>query len=426
VTIRGRRVTAVALTLGTLTLALPGSASAKALDPWWYSALSLDEHHREVTGKGVRIAVIDGAINLDAPDLKGADVKLRGALRPGGTNKLDKARSWPTAGYAGHGTAMTALIVGQGTGNAAGGAGIRGVAPGAEVYFYQKDDDPTDTDDAGSPGPLIEQAIRDKVDIISYSYINSTGLSWELQEAWDAGIVVVAGAGAANGQVGEPASIPGVVAVGAVGKDAKPWKDQPGGGGDIIITAPGVDVAAGGMKGTPQQARWVSGLERTGTSDATPLVAGALALVKEKYPDATGNQLIQQMIHLNGRQGYGWDHDNGFGIVNIERMLAKDPAGWPDVNPLLDGAVEAYKKYPMSAYRDPSTPTPTPTPTGRSDASAAASATDESGSSAVPWLIGGAALALGAAAAIIVSRNRSRRTRTLVSAGSTRGNDHGA
>ena len=42
---------------------------------------------------------------------------------------------------------------------------------------------------------------------------------------------------------------------------------------------------------------WVSGSDRTGTSDAAPIVAGALALVKSKYPDATGNQLIQQLIH---------------------------------------------------------------------------------------------------------------------------------
>jgi subtilisin family serine protease len=398
-------------------LAVPGAASAEPLDPWWYSALSVDENHEQATGKGVKIAVIDGALNADAPDLKGANVTLRQALRDGGTGEMFPATSYPKAFYASHGTTMVTLIAGQGTGNAPGGAGIRGIAPDAEVYFYQMDPDPTD-DSFEYSYALFKQAIKDDVDIISFSIGSETGLASVIQEAWDAGIVVVAGAGKKNGLILEPASIPGVVVVGAVDKDARPWKDQPQGAGSITVTAPGVDVPAGSMKGTRTNARWVSGTERTGTSDATPLVAGALALVKQKYPDATGNQLIQQLIHHTDRDAFSWQSELGYGVMRIDRMLATDPTGWPDVNPLLNGPDAARADFPSTVYRDPAAPqpttatptTPAPEPTG--EAPTPAVADDESGSSALPWVIAGAVvvIALGAALVIVVRRRQDRRS----------------
>jgi hypothetical protein len=427
VTLRGR-LAAIALAVMMSLLLVPGTASATSLEPWWYTALGVEKFHSEVTGKGVKIAVIDGALNADAPDLKGAKVTLRTARAADETARRPRAKSYPTAFYASHGTAMTTLLVGQGVGNAADGAGITGIAPDAEVNFYQMDPDPTD-DDVKNSYSLFEQAIEDDVDIISFSFTNETGLEQVIQKAWDAGIVVVVGAGAEGGIVGEPASIPGVVSVGAVDKNAKPWKDQPQGQGDIVITAPGVAVASGAMKGTATDARWVSGDERTGTSPAAPLVAGALALVKQKYPQATGNQLVQQLIHRNGRASFGWDSKGGFGIISIGQMLETDPSGWPDVNPLLKGPRAAYEEFPLAAYRDPGAPepaaaapsTPAPEPADK-PATAATADAGESRSSALPWIVGGAVLAGVLAAAIIIMRNRGRRSRHPVPTSSARGN----
>ena len=426
--IRGRGLVAAAMAALLPLFLIPAPASAEPLDPWWYTALSVDENHQQATGKGVKIAVIDGALNADAPDLKGANVTLRQALRDGGTGEMFPAKSYPRAFYASHGTSMVTLIAGQGTGNAPGGGGIRGIAPDAEVYFYQMDPDPTD-DSFEYSYALFKQAIKDDVDIISFSIGSETGLAPVIQEAWDAGIVVVAGAGKKNGLILEPASIPGVVVVGAVDKDAKPWKDQPQGAGSITVTAPGVDIPAGSMEGTRTDARWVSGTERTGTSDATPLVAGALALVKQKYPAATGNQLVQQLIHNTGRDDFDWQRQFGFGVLRLDKMLATDPAGWPDVNPLLNGPDAARADFPSSVYRDPAAPAPTtaapttPAPEPADDPTAAAAAnTEESGSSALPWVVGGAVLAVALAAVIIILRNRGRRDGQPVPTSSARGN----
>ncbi|WP_159085921.1 S8 family peptidase [Aeromicrobium chenweiae] len=423
-TIRGRSgAVAVAVALTILTLLAPSGASAKPLQPWWFTGLSVASAHEQSTGKGVRIAVIDGALNRDVPELKGAKVKLRSALRSDSL-KLAKARSYSSAFYASHGTAMTTLLVGQGKGNAPGGAGITGMAPDAEVYFYQKDPDPTDQQSEWA-GQLFREAVKDKVDIISYSYTGSLDLDEDIKKAQDAGIVVVAGAGNPNGPVGEPANLPGVVAVGVLDKKIRPWKKQPE--GNITIVAPGVDIASGAMKGTATDARWVSGIERTGTSDATPLVAGALALVKSKYPHATGNQLIQQLIHSVGGRDFGYTQEGGFGVISLEELLARDPAGWPDENPLLKGPNSAFSTYPQSVWKDPSAPTPTPTPAGSADQAAAdqstnAAAQDEP-SSALPWIIGAAALVvlLIVAAAVV----RRRRTASPALTGTTGGTSDG-
>jgi subtilisin family serine protease len=425
---RAHKLAVAVLTPVAAVLLVPGAASAKALDPWWYSALEVGKNHQQATGKGVKIAVIDGALNADAPDLKGANITLRKGIRDGGDrNSLFPAKSYPTDLYADHGTAMTTLIVGQGKGNAPGGAGIRGIAPDAEVYFYQMDPDPTD-EEFEYPDNLFQQAIADKVDIISFSSTNATGLRPLIEEAQAAGIVVVA-AGGSDGPIGEPASIPGVVAVGALDKNAKPWKEQPQGLGTLTISAPGVDVASGSMKGTGDNARWVSGTEGTGTSPATALVAGSLALVKQKYPTATGNQLIQQLIHNPGGRDYDWTRKDGFGVLSLGKMLATDPTGWPDVNPLLEGPDAARAEFPLSVYRDPAAPQPTSaapsTPVSEpadKPAANAAAEDDRSSSSALPWIGGGAVLAVAVVAGIIILRQRNRRGGQPVPTSSTRGN----
>ena len=138
-----------ATALGLCVLLLGGSAGAvnpasaaqatqeKGLKAWWYSALGLEKAHRETTGTGVKIAVIDEAIDPTAPELRGANVKLG--------KDCDGNRVKPATGTkADHGTAVTTLISGTGRGTGPGGLGIRGVAPGAQVTFYADDSDPSD------------------------------------------------------------------------------------------------------------------------------------------------------------------------------------------------------------------------------------------------------------------------------------------
>ncbi|MDQ1129587.1 subtilisin family serine protease [Microbacterium sp. SORGH_AS 888] len=85
---------------------------------------------------------------------------------------------------------------------------------------------------------------------------------------------------------------------------------------------------------------WDSPVLSSGTSLATPIVAGMLALAAQKYPNATGNQLIQSLIHNTGRDdhplAYNPTDGLGYGAASLTRLLSVDPSQYPDENPLLN------------------------------------------------------------------------------------------
>jgi hypothetical protein len=74
------------------------------------------------------------------------------------------------------------------------------------------------------------------------------------------------------------------------------------------------------------------------------LVAGILASAAQKYPEATGNQLIQSLVHNTGPDDHelSYDPENGFGygIASLSHVLREDPAQYDDENPLLDKSLD--------------------------------------------------------------------------------------
>jgi subtilisin family serine protease len=64
-----------------------------------------------------------------------------------------------------------------------------------------------------------------------------------------------------------------------------------------------------------------------GTSYATPIIAGLLAMVKRKYPVATGNQLIQTLIRNTGTGNHSPARDAegevGYGLVSLDHTPAR-------------------------------------------------------------------------------------------------------
>ncbi|MEO5653835.1 MAG: S8 family serine peptidase [Marmoricola sp.] len=442
---RRTRVTAIAALTGLALFATPitgpaqagptttaptyavgkGSDSGTGHVGWWYDKLKVGRAHAEATGAGVTVAVIDGSIDPSVAELQGVDLTRRvdcdGNRVPIRSGSLDD-----------HGTLMSALIAGTGRGNGPGGAGVRGIAPDAKLLFYGIDTaiEPGaklfyECDGYNSPG-LVRDAVKRGADVISIS-IGGLGGDWfkrALKAARDKGAVVVASSGdaSANGLgVESPARFPGVVAVNAVDRNAKPWRYNPAVSivrkpiaeikeGFPVISAPGVDLKTLRWR----DGGWHSDAPATGTSPATALVSGALALVKQKYPEATGNQLIQNLIHFTGgTRAYSFDREYGFGIVSLEKMLDHDPTGWPDENPLLKGPAAAVKDYPMSAYQAPSpspaaqTPSASPAPSAAPPPSAAQSEAESDGPAAGLWfLIGAGVLVVGAAVVFISFRRR--------------------
>ncbi|WP_030483920.1 S8 family peptidase [Nocardioides aequoreus] len=339
----------LALTTAPAATAADANPDGAGVQSWWYNAMNVEEVHQEATGEGVVVAVVDSHVNPDVPDLQGADVTIRPGCEGTRTPVLTDSR-------ADHGTAMTTLIAGQGQGNAAEGRGVVGVAPDAEVRFYSLETDPDNDEvdcDEFETGKMIVRAARDGADVINLSFDGYTSLiDPYVKRAIRMGAVVVAAAGERDSEYDTmryPATVRGVVAVLAADSDGKPWKDNPGildweasarksrGIGDPTLLAPGVNTLAGGYRAGTSE--WVSGGSRTGTSGAAALTSGAFAVLKSRYPEATGNQLVQAMIHHveDGEvQPLTWDEQVGYGLLNLQNAMLLDPRGYPDVNPLQE------------------------------------------------------------------------------------------
>lgn len=340
-----------ALCVAGTALCGPSAAAADKEDPatsgfapvsesdWWYDAMQIPKAHEQVTGKGAKIGLLEDAWDSSVPELQGADLKR--AESCGYMKSLDLRGKE----LAEHGTSMAALLVGNGKGTDH-GRGIRGVAPDAEVTLFGKHDDPTITYSCveDSFGRMLKMATRQGMDILNMSFnLGDDYYAGGIDYALDHGVALVASHPHAEVR-GYPASAPGVVAVTPVGSDAKLGRNfKPS--DETVIAAPGIEVGSGGIV----DGRWRSDVWTDGSSDATAIVSGALALVKSKYPEATGNQLVQHLIHFTTDPKYDWNPTYGFGIISVPRMLSSSPMQWPDENPLLNGPKAAVRAYPMWA-----------------------------------------------------------------------------
>ncbi len=315
-------VSALALAVGALTMA---PAPAHAADPIttqeYFSYYHLDKaREKGYTGKGITIALIDTPVDLSDPELAGANIvdKSRCTLEASPTNSA-------------HGNSMAALLVSQ----------KYGVAPDATLYTYQ-----TATDGAASSGSckqgaqeldtianLINQAIDDGAQIISIS-LSSTdhdkALKWAITRAVSQGVIIVSSMGnkAADENNAHLAWWSGVVGVSAINTDGTFASYSSWGNG--VVTA-----AIGG----PVTIRDTSSGETTtteGTSNATALTSGMLALARQKWPDATTNQILQSLVHSGLNPNHEWNQYTGYGAIDGGGLVIDDPSQYPDENPILN------------------------------------------------------------------------------------------
>ncbi len=353
-----RRWLAGSLAVPILAAAVLGTGAASAADDpgkWYLDAFHItDIQASGLTGEGVTIAIMDSPLNPDALPLQGANVEVRepsSCLDDAGTAL--PATSTDSSGFsdARHGTAVAALVSGTGAANP-GKAGVMGVAPGARVLYYALAFGDNDTGlfcpQASSDGFDVENALAAAIDdavdsgaqLISISLVvNETEkLAAALAHAHREGVVVVAGLpnSTLSGSADWPSAGNGVVAVQSIDSSGSRQLDLnglPNSFGWTTVAGPGVDILTPGQEGGD----WAGQSLSTGTSYATPIVAGFLALVLQKYPDATGNQLIQTLIRNTGVGEHELVHDDklGYGIASATHMLDVDPTQYDDVNPLL-------------------------------------------------------------------------------------------
>ncbi|MCE7000403.1 S8 family serine peptidase [Saccharothrix sp. S26] len=269
-----------------------------------------------LTGKGVKVAVLDGGVDGDHPDLRGKEVAERNFTDEPDATDRD-----------GHGTHVAATI-------ASGDRTYRGVAPDARIL------DGKVCGRGGCPESAIlagvQWAVDEGADIVNLSLggYDSPGVD-PLEDAINQVtaktgtlFVVAAGNGGRPRSIDSPGSADAALTVGAVRHDddlAHFSSRGPRNGDDAVkpdITAPGLNIvaakAAEGFLGTPVGRRHTA---LSGTSMATPHVAGAAALLAQRHPDWTGAQLkaaLMASAEPNPNLGV---FDQGAGRVDLTRAI---------------------------------------------------------------------------------------------------------
>ncbi|PJE97409.1 hypothetical protein CUT44_12025 [Streptomyces carminius] len=369
----------------------PAIADIKPNQQWYIDAMGMPEVWKVSKGEGVTVAVIDSGVN----PIPG----LQNRLLPG-KSFLPKGRN-AHKDVDGHGTDMAALIAGSGADNS-----LKGLAPGAKILPLKTGDEISFVTSWNKRViEAIRYAARSEAKVINISQ-GMAGLTTEqitelqdaINEASKRGKLIFAASGNDGQHVEEgdyPATLPGVVTVGAANKDGE-VADFSNYGPHLALSAPG---------------------DPGGTSQAAAIASATAALIWSEHPDWTNHQVLRVMIETAGRKDKS-DKPSmyiGYGSVRPAQVLVdgKGDPGPADESPLFSkhfASLEASKSPSPEADDG----------TGAADAKNSddasvdsggeqTAASEENGSSGTPWLaigIGAAVLVVVAATAGVISVRR--------------------
>ena len=279
-------------------------------------------------GAGIRIAVLDGGFtNVDTLPFFDS-IALQGRLIVGQDLVERDAGLFEAAQ---HGTSVLSVMAANLPGY------FIGTAPDATYYLLK-------TEDTGGEYPVeeanwiagAEWADSAGVDIINASlgythftdttlnhrYVNLDGRTAIASRgaviAATKGMIICNSAGnEGDGSwhfIGVPADAPGLIAVGAVDYDGQraafsSFGPTPDGRIKPDLVAPGEQVVTAGNKGTEL------GLS-SGTSLASPMLAGAIASLWSAYPDKTATDILDAVFQSADQAGRP-DNERGFGLPDM-------------------------------------------------------------------------------------------------------------
>ncbi|RDE36355.1 peptidase S8 [Parageobacillus thermoglucosidasius] len=304
------------------------------------SLLQIDKALQLAGKHSVTVAVIDSGVDTKHPDLKAQLLPAYNAVNPAGPVVKDI-----------HGTHV-AGIIGATANN---GVGAHGINPNVKIL-------PIDVFNGewGASDYVIAQgilyAIEKGAKVINMSlvgYFNSPILEDAVKKAIDAGVTVVASAGnEATDEYAVPASYEGVISVGAT--DSKNHlANFSNYGPSVDIVAPGVDVYSTVYDPT----KGASFAELSGTSMASPVVAGVASLILSKYPDLKPYEveaILEKTATDLGEKGYDLKYANG--LVNPVAALNFDIKKLPKKETWSDEAILA-KAAPLQLTEETTTKT---------------------------------------------------------------------
>ncbi|KYG63201.1 hypothetical protein AZI86_15980 [Bdellovibrio bacteriovorus] len=316
------------------------------------AALNWNDSKREVL-----VAVIDSGVDVNHPDLKdriflnSADCDSLG--RPPFRSELDKdgngyagdCMGWNVSGNGdenrvnddiGHGTHVSGIIAAIENN----GVGISGVAPKVKILPIKL----TFRGDQGAGYTTrmlkaLQYALDMKADVINLSLgwpaaADTASLQKKIKEALERGVIIVVAAG--NNTTEKPiypCSYEGVVCVGSIRPDSQ-LSMFSNFGSHVDLLAPGSNILSLiPTQMSPSQFS-VTGYDfKSGTSQATPFVSAAFAVLKSVLPEATTDELKARLFISSRPRPTVVSAING--LIQIDKSLEVAPQS--AVFPVLKG-----------------------------------------------------------------------------------------
>lgn len=278
-----------------------------AADSWPNNAI--ENTTTKSNGKGVRIAVIDTGISVNAID------KARIA---GGMNYITDDSD--TEDKIGHGTAMAGIIIGMESKE------LIGIAPDAmlvPLVYCTKD---KDGNIVNGNTTTLAKCIRDAVDGYKCQVLligagtneNSNDLQAAIEHAEEKGVVVISSVGNENEDYPEyvyyPAAYKTVLGVTALREDGDiaTFSQR---NSSVALSAPGTELKVATINGRTVKAY--------GTSYAAAFVAGAAVQILSEYQELTPEQVRKALCNTaKDICAKGYDTDSGYGVLQVKAALA--------------------------------------------------------------------------------------------------------
>lgn len=320
-----------------LATSLDDSVNSIGANEVW---LLQDSQGLNITGQGIKLAIIDTGVDYTHPDLGncfGQGCKVIGGYDfvNNDSNPMDDM---------GHGTHVASIAAGKGV--------LNGVAPDAKLYAFKV----LGEDGSGYLDDLLEsfeymidlnqngiplENEEDSVDIFSMSMGFPGGypddqVSLVVDSIVEQGLVSVAAAansGPNKFTLSSPGNSRKTITVGAIDDSTSKLADfssrGPTNSEELLIkpdvVAPGVNICAARYGSSFPGANCLDNthVSLSGTSMATPHVAGVVALILQAHPDWSP-ELVKASI-LSTAEDIGYDAtDQGHGIVNVLNAVDLD------------------------------------------------------------------------------------------------------
>lgn len=345
-------VAVLVLTTGCAQLlpdSIRDSVNGGLANGWAHEMVEADTLREDdgLTGQGVTIGVVDTGVGTGHEAFRGMEVTWKDFVN-GQSSPYDDG---------GHGTHVSGMALARSTGGFT-GPNVEGIAPGADLV-HAKAIEGGGSGDGTDVANAIDWTVQQGVDVLVLSLGGEprtlpleSETETAVEDAVDQGVVVIAAAGNAddgesgeNCQVSSPATMSGVIAVGAVDEDKNIARFSCSGGStsgplDLQqredpnkkpeVTAPGVQLVGpwpdrSCVPDDPEPRQYCV---LSGTSQATPIVGGVVALLLEEHPDLkrgdrdTVTHIKRALTETAEKQGFSGHHARyGYGIVQAEAAL---------------------------------------------------------------------------------------------------------